>query len=891
MIRTTNSCCGNEAGLVEKFIGTAYDVVKTVYNNLGELQFIYDFLNNYGVLISVSSVQELQLLPTTAKYARVYTTSTAGERIYTDYLYVDGDRTGVLPSNPTATGSWVNVSTSTLAGRGASGGYIPFVYNNGFALGGETTITVPDGTVGVPFIIVNGYTHYIGKGFTYSVSDLEVTLTQPLETGDEVVLLLTGVPAVPDNPNVDNWTIINWLYNQGAAVGGEQVIQIPYTFQDIPAVYKNGLRFYKGLSTNSYTIDADNQRIILTEALATNDRLIIQLGGEARVLEVADHTIQEVARAANVKDSQVILSTDSTQVLNGKTIIFDVTTQQSYGLPPLPTNVYIDSVSNGKLTYNPGSVEVDLVLVPESVAELKATLESDAGADSIHTTEGSTVQEELDALNASIIAPYIATGATRAVSKEDRASVRYTVGDFSGYPDDAGLAVNEIIAQYKTEEDPINKPNIKGGTITLMRGKLVANTQIDINRDAGQTGINIEGQGQTATVLDFTGSPALTDGIAGNTNGVAYGRFANFSVSNAPRRGFSFMKGSRFTIEKTQAYQAGADGFYFANTFLNQISQNTSVSNGGNGYRFDNAYAAPGDSTQFQKTSTLTNNNYAHFNTLSGYVYGNMYYSASIANGSDENGLYGYLIGGKSTGFTSVSDGAETNGRSGFAVIAAEATDEITGTTFTGAVAYNNNQANNGYPNLLYVQAINGGKATARIENSVSIPGGPGATTPDIIVDGTGAVLHMKGDCVTPRGWIARNGGYIKYEHVVHIITRNVIASTPVAVCNLKNTQGYTERYAGELLVVVGNGHPSVALRNTSVYKLLVSVTAGGGRKVTEIAKDGHVAATGNSGSFPSFTWSVNGSDQLVATPNTGVGGTDFTFEITASGQIVAYAF
>ncbi len=364
MIRTTNSCCGNEAGLVEKFIGTAYDVVKTVYDNLGELQFIYDFLNKYGVLITVSSVQELQALPTIAKYTRVYSTSTAGERIYTDYLYLDGDRTGVLPSDLTATGSWVVVGTSTSGGSDASGGYIPFVYNKGLALGGETTITVPDGTVGVPFIIVNGYTNYVGKGFTYSVADLEVTLAKPLETGDEVVLLLTGVPAVPDNPNVDNWTVINWLYNQGAAAGGEQVIQIPYTFQDIPAVYKNGLRFYKGLTTNSYIIDADNQRIILTEVLATNDRLIVQIGGELVTLEVSDRTLEEVARSANVKDSEVILSTNTTSTLNDKTVVYDVLAQKSYGLSTLPTNVYISSVSNGQLTYQPGNVTVSLLPLP-----------------------------------------------------------------------------------------------------------------------------------------------------------------------------------------------------------------------------------------------------------------------------------------------------------------------------------------------------------------------------------------------------------------------------------------------------------------------------------------------------------------------------------------------
>ncbi|AGF88193.1 tail spike protein [Salmonella phage FSL SP-058] len=393
MIRTTNSCCGNEAGLVEKFIGTAYDVVKTVYENLGELQFIYDFLNKYGVLIAVSSVQELQALPTTAKYTRVYTFSATAGYGYTDYLYVDGDVTGVIPNDPTATGSWIVVASSTNAGSGSGdGGYIPWVYAQGSALGGETTIVVPDGTIGVPFIIVNGYMNTVGKGFTFDVGTLTITLAQPLEVGDEVVLLLSGTPAVPDNPNISDWIVFNWLYNGGAAVGGEQVINIPYTFQSVPAIFKNGLRYHPGLSTQSYTIDAANQRILLTEPLVTNDRLVVQVGGESVTVVMTDRTIQEVARAANVKDEQVILSTNTTSFLNGKTVIFDEVAQHIYGLPTLPNNVYISTVSNGQLTYNPGSVTVDLVPVPNPQIE---AFKANTGAGLVGTLSGNSVQKEL----------------------------------------------------------------------------------------------------------------------------------------------------------------------------------------------------------------------------------------------------------------------------------------------------------------------------------------------------------------------------------------------------------------------------------------------------------------------------------------------------------------
>lgn len=378
----SNPYCQNSSNdpMVDALLGNAYHVVRTVYCNLGNLKLIYDFLNQYGMVLGVQSEAELKALTTKAKYARIYGFSRAGDRQVTDYLYVEGDRTGIIPDDPKATGSWITVATSGSSGGGTSsseGAYIPWVYANGSATGGETSINVPDGTVGVPFIIINGDMQYVGRGFEFNADNLSVTLAQPLEEGDEVVFLLTGVPAVPDNPNVNDWVQINWLYNNGAAVGGEQVITIPYTFQSIPAVYKNGLRLYKGLTTESYSTDPDNQRIFLTEQLATNDRLIIQIGGEAQVLEAADHTLQEVARVTNVKDSEVILSTDTIQFLNDKKVIYDVVAQKIYGLPTLPTNVYINSVSNGQLTYSPGNITVDLNPAPSSGIDAANTLRAD----------------------------------------------------------------------------------------------------------------------------------------------------------------------------------------------------------------------------------------------------------------------------------------------------------------------------------------------------------------------------------------------------------------------------------------------------------------------------------------------------------------------------------
>ncbi|AHV82695.1 tail protein [Escherichia phage vB_EcoP_PhAPEC7] len=411
----TNPYCQNSSNdpMVDALLGNAYHVVRTVYCNLGNLKLIYDFLNQYGMVLGVQSEAELKALTTKATFARIYDKTPAGDRRVTDYLYVEGDRTGILPDDIAATGSWVKVATSGSSGGGEStsdGGYIPWIYNSGSANGGETTIRIPDETAGAPFMIVNGDWQTEGYDFEYDPVAFEVSFTTPLEPGDFVVVMRTGVPATPDNPNVSDWVTINWLYNQGAAVGGEQVIDIPYTFQSVPAVYKNGLRFYKGLTNNSYTIDSDNNRIILTEPLATNDCLIVQLGGEAKILEIVDHTIQEVARSANVKDSEVILSTDTTQVLNSKKVIFDVVTQRIYGLPILPTNVYINAVSNGQLTYSPGNVNVDLIDIISgndainsanaSLDAFKASLLSDTGFDLIRYKKAGVIGSAINTLSA-----------------------------------------------------------------------------------------------------------------------------------------------------------------------------------------------------------------------------------------------------------------------------------------------------------------------------------------------------------------------------------------------------------------------------------------------------------------------------------------------------------
>lgn len=359
----TNPYCQNSSNdpMVDALLGNAYHVVRTVYCNLGNLKLIYDFLNQYGMVLGVQSEAELKALTTKATFARIYDKSPAGDRCVTDYLYVDGDRTGILPDDTTATGSWVKVATSGQGEDGNSASPSTYVVWGYTAIGGENTIEVPVDTVGVAFITVEGFTQTNGKGYSFDAESGVVTLAQPLEAGEEVLMFLTGMPAVPDTLSIDNWHVVNWLYNQGAAVGGEQVINIPFVFADVSAVYVNGSRLYKNLSSKSYEIDVPNQRIFLTEPLVTDDRVILTIGGTEKTIQVSDRTLQEVARGFNLKDSEVILDSDHTTFLNGKKVVYVSNQQKSYKLPTIPSNVHIVSVEGDQLTYAPGNLTVTLL--------------------------------------------------------------------------------------------------------------------------------------------------------------------------------------------------------------------------------------------------------------------------------------------------------------------------------------------------------------------------------------------------------------------------------------------------------------------------------------------------------------------------------------------------
>ena len=191
----------------------------------------------------------------------------------------------------------------------------------------------------------------------YSLDGNVITFSPSLPTSTELQVI-EYTPIQLGTGGGSGSSTITWVYNGGSAIGGETEIMLDVVVDDVPAIDINGSRQYKNLG---FTLDPLPSKITLAQELEPEDEVVVIINGTPNIYNQIDHTLREVARAANVKDSEVILSTDTTQVLNGKRVIYDVVSQRIYGLPTLPSNVYINVVSDGQLTYSPGNITVTLL--------------------------------------------------------------------------------------------------------------------------------------------------------------------------------------------------------------------------------------------------------------------------------------------------------------------------------------------------------------------------------------------------------------------------------------------------------------------------------------------------------------------------------------------------
>jgi hypothetical protein len=343
--------------------------------------------------------------------------------------------------------------------------------------------------------------------------------------------------------------------------------------------------------------------------------------------------------------------------------------------------------------------------------------------------------------------------------------------------------------------------------------------------------------------------------------------------------GIKLSAANRGLIESVNSAQAGRDGMWFGNCFANTHINLFANNNTDSGINY--SYAK-------QKTSTGVYGGYALQNGNHGWEWGQMNYSHASAVASDKNQNHGHLIR-NSKGFTMTSCGAEENGRASFAAVASATYGANINVTIQGAFAVNGNNNNDGWGSLCHLLSTESTKNEVTLRDCHEVLTN-GSTMPSVYVDGVGSYLTLD-NCTLPNGWQTANGGYVNYIHSRTLLFNvNYSAGAAREVCALRSTQGYQTTYGGLITIHVSNSTYSAGSKRTATYHLLVNKRSDGTREVVVIAKAGEVDGT-TSNDAPSFTWSINGRDRLVAAAYTASIAGDFYFEIDTDSQVIAKSF
>ena len=111
--------------------------------------------------------------------------------------------------------------------------YVSYLYNNGSANGGEKEIALPFDCFDVSEMFLNGSHQFKGLNYTFDRLSNKVKLKGALTAGAFVVFYVRpypGTPITPVEPGITDYVNVTWLYNDGAAVGGETSLTPPWTY-------------------------------------------------------------------------------------------------------------------------------------------------------------------------------------------------------------------------------------------------------------------------------------------------------------------------------------------------------------------------------------------------------------------------------------------------------------------------------------------------------------------------------------------------------------------------------------------------------------------------------------------------------------------------------------
>ncbi|HGX8789490.1 TPA: hypothetical protein ACJINY_001967 [Escherichia coli] len=477
------------------------------------------------------------------------------------------------------------------------------------------------------------------------------------------------------------------------------------------------------------------------------------------------------------------------------------------------------------------------------------------------------------------LGPFAATGATNKFSREDRAN-RFLFSDDYGDPSsDSGNSINLALDYLATQGDVFSR----GGTINIPRGFRLVNHSVLLDRTAAGSAdvldnISLVGGGVGTSELragpDLSSVSAIIKSNEPTGNYVQLLRIADLSTRGG-LNGVRIETASRATLERLRIENATGSGIYIGNSWVNSLDEVLVSNPGVHGVEFD---------VTKQKTSTFVKSSYINKTPGgSGWVWGFMNYSAAICAAADACKLYGHHFK-KTEGFALIACGNEASGRSGIYGEASSSLGENQSITVLNHFSHNSNQDNLGYANLLHLKSTDGAKNIIRVMDSTSHQ--PNFGVQDVIADGVGAIAIVD-NCVLPNGVKTFNGGYIDWvHHNVLVNNINFGAGSARSICGLRSTQGYANTYGGKLTIHASNAAPSQLGRRTATYEIMVNKTLDGSTQVVEVAKAGETSGATNSS--PSFTWSINGAGQLVATCSTATITGNFWFEISTHGQVIA---
>lgn len=280
--------------------------------------------------------------------------------------------------------------------------FLPWVYNNGSANGGETSvvISVDGGTaLGVASVYVNGNRQHEDLGYTFNSATQTLTLADALEQGDELIAFVSTEVASPDATDINNYRHVAWLYNSGSANGGETTLTPPYTFKLVPAIYHNGARKVVGLhyqpqSNNTITLkfavaQGDIIQVILggtpDEFYAQADSIFTTLAsndGAGKIGSATGETIQTIL------DGKTVQWTAGTVIYSGYQMVQDGFNTYTY-LGTLPHTLGTSPAADGGVW---STTNTSGLWVPLSDGALRALLKSTQGAANVNLTYGTVAQ-------------------------------------------------------------------------------------------------------------------------------------------------------------------------------------------------------------------------------------------------------------------------------------------------------------------------------------------------------------------------------------------------------------------------------------------------------------------------------------------------------------------